>query len=402
MKIPDFLSKDDYLQNSIMKRFLKEKGLKSVESRADYIKTLEEYANRSKENEEEIQNWILQIVREGTKEICYKKVYDIEKWHTDPEIIEKKIQEQFPNCPNKNILTYVNTNKSNMIEYHIIKNEQGRVKKVEFTYSKLALYGERGQQGQITIFPIFIELYLEEGFIVSRGKAKTTLYECENNGDKILALEYKIDTLEYADKTIDSVAKAFNLQIDTEKNIIKAANTKMLYGLYEEYTFTPEHVIEQVNSQKDITKQYIDMIFANLNLNVKNKEKAILDAQILVEKFISINGNNEKEFKDDREAYLIKVSADDESELTKIDTISDKSVPLQCTEAFFDSKRTVMKSKKCNKLNMIFKRSNELYLKNAPLVVQFGMNKNISYVKMTNYAEEDDIQHVLQAIFRNY
>ena len=44
MKIPDFMNKDDYLQNPIMRRFLKEHGLEFVDNRADYINAIEEYA----------------------------------------------------------------------------------------------------------------------------------------------------------------------------------------------------------------------------------------------------------------------------------------------------------------------------------------------------------------------
>ena len=137
-------------------------------------------------------------------------------------------------------------------------------------------------------------------------------------------------------------------------------------------------------------------------MDIRNKPKAILDAEIFVEKFISINGNNEDIFKEDRPAYLIKVTADDEIELTKIDTTSDKKVPLQCTEAFFDSKKAVVKSKKCKRLNLIFKRNDETYLSNNPLVVRLGTTKNFGYMKTMQYAEEADIQNVLQAIFDNY
>ena len=40
MRIPDFMNRDDYLQNPIMRRFLKEHGLEFVENRADYLKLL--------------------------------------------------------------------------------------------------------------------------------------------------------------------------------------------------------------------------------------------------------------------------------------------------------------------------------------------------------------------------
>ena len=127
-----------------------------------------------------------------------------------------------------------------------------------------------------------------------------------------------------------------------------------------------------------------------------------MDARILVEKFISINGNNERLFKEDRPAYLIKVSTDDELDQTKIDTTSNKLIPLQCTEAFFDGKKTVVKSRQCKRLDLMFKRNNETYFSSNPLVVQLGTYKGHGYIKTMQYAEEADIQNVLRAIFENY
>lgn len=72
MKIPDFLSRDDYLQNPIMRRFLKEHDLKFVENRADYINAIKKYSEQSDEQEQETVEWILKVVKEGSKEICYK------------------------------------------------------------------------------------------------------------------------------------------------------------------------------------------------------------------------------------------------------------------------------------------------------------------------------------------
>jgi len=40
MKIPNFLSRDDYLQNPVMKKFLKEHKIKLVETREELLETL--------------------------------------------------------------------------------------------------------------------------------------------------------------------------------------------------------------------------------------------------------------------------------------------------------------------------------------------------------------------------
>ena len=288
-----------------------------------------------------------------------------------------------------------------MIEYHIITNEDDEVTRIDFTFSKLFLYGETGKLGDVTIFPVFIEVYLDKGFVISRGKAKSTLYRYDEE-NRYLIGDNKRDTMDYAVEAIDKIVEVFGFETEKNTKIVKNENSQMLYRIYEKYSFTPADVVDKVKSQKDLVKGFVDQIFTNLNLDVRNKGKAYLDADIFVEKFISINGDNESIFKEDRPAYLIKVSADDEIELTKIDTTSNKKVPLQCTEAFFDSKKSVVKSKKCKRLNLIFRRVDETYFKGNPLVVQLGTHKNHGYAKTTQYAEEVDIQSVLQAIFDNY
>lgn len=257
------------------------------------------------------------------------------------------------------------------------------------------------KRGDVTIFPVFVEVYLDEGFVVSRGKAKSTLYSY-NEKNHFLLRENRVDTMPYAVSAIDKIIKMFEFEAETNAKVIKNENSQMLYRIYEKYSFTPADVEDKVKSQKDVIKGFVDQIFSNLHLDVRNKEKAILDADIFVEKFISINGDNEEIFKEDRPAYLIKVSADDDIELTRIDTASDKKVPLQCTEAFFDSKKSVVKSKMCKRLNLIFKRDDETYLRGNPLVIQLGTHRNYGYVKTMQYAEEADIQNVLQAVFDNY
>lgn len=43
MRIPEFLNRDDYLQNPILRRFLKDHRISFVENRADYIREIEAY-----------------------------------------------------------------------------------------------------------------------------------------------------------------------------------------------------------------------------------------------------------------------------------------------------------------------------------------------------------------------
>lgn len=402
MKIPSFMDRDNYLQNPIMRRFLKEHRLELVSSRANYIQSIENFADISKENETLVRNWLLKIVKEGSKELCYRKIHGIGERHKDPQAITAKIRETFPSCPMKNILSYKNTDKQEMLEYHITVDKNEEVEKINFIFSQLYLCGEEGKEGETTVYPIFVDVYLKEGFIVSRAKAKSTLYPY-NAENPILDSEKRVNTMLKAVAAIDQIVKMLEFSTELDNKKVANENSKMLYKLYNQYSFTPVDVNDKIDSQNILITSFVNQLFKNLSLDIRNKEKALVDAKILVEKFISINGDNEAVFKEDRDAYLIKVSSDDETELTSINTKSEKTIPLQCTEAFFDSKKSVIKSEQCKKLNMVFKRQDETYFTglNKQLEVQFGTKKNFGYVKMMQYAEEADIQNVLQAIFSN-
>ena len=403
MKIPSFLSKDNYLQNPIMRRFLKQYNIKFVETRSEYINKLEEFSNISEQNEMILKNWLLKIVREGSKEICYKKLYHIIDKSYDFSFVEQTIKNAYPDCPMSNILEYKNTNEFELVDYHIISKDHHKVHKIEFTFSRLFLCGESERKDEAVAFPVFIEIYLDDGFIVSRAKAKSTLFPFDGEHFSHIG-EQHIITMDIAENLMNEIINIFQFKAEMNSKIVKNINSKMLYKLYCNYSFTPADIVSTIESQNNLIDTFIDQLFQNLSLDIRNKEKALLDSRILVEKFVSINGDNRDIFTKDRSAYLIKISSNDENELTTIDAKSSKLIPLQTTEAFFDSKKSVMQGKICKNLSMVFKRKDETYFTgyNQQLEIQFGSKGTFGFFKTIQYAEEEDIQNVLQTIFRNY
>lgn len=402
MTIPSFFDTEEYLQIPIMRKFLSDHDLKLDGNKPDLISKIEQYASENPQNTKEVEEWLMKIIREGTKEICYRRIFGIKPEHRSVEYIDNKIKEKYPNCPMKSILDYENTGVSNLIEYDIIKDQNNQVSKVTFTFSSFLLQGNLNENGENVIFPVFIELLLDEEFIISRAKAKSTLFEFDDD-NQFLISDDKINTMDYAVKFIDELLALFELKSNKDKHTVVSNIHKMLYRIYTQYTFTPEDVEKKVESQKELISGFIGKLFEALNLDVRNKPKAVSDAKILAEKYISINGENEDIFKNDRDAYLIKVTSDDEQALSKIDASSVKSVPLQCTEVFFDSKKAVVDSKTCRRLYLVFKRKGNIkFPKNNLLTVQLGTHNNFGYVKLLNYAEECDIQNVLQAVFGNF
>lgn len=400
LTIPRFMDKDDYLQNPIMHRFSSEHNLDVVNNRADFIRIIENFANSSPENEEETRKWLLQVAREGSKDFTYKKVFDIPAECKDATLLDLKLKSLFPDCPMENVLTYVNTYERKLINYEIITNENDKVEKIAFTFSQKFLTGDNSTSVEDIVFPVFVDVYVNEGFVFSRAKAKSTLYAFTES--KLLSSDNHVDSLDNAFSAVYEIIRALGLKTETETKKVKASNSQLLYRMYQEFSFTPEEVENKVDSVKEVSNAFIDTIFTELGLKAVNKETAIKDLAIFVEKFISINGNNENIFKEDRPAYLIKVGADDAQELTKIDTSSSKKKPLQCTEAFFDSKKSVLNSKACNKVHLCFKRTEPKYFGKNPICVQFATKKNYGTFKTAQYAEEADINNVIQTIFRNY
>ena len=57
-----------------------------------------------------------------------------------------------------------------MIEYKIITNDTGEVVKIDFTFSQLFLYGETGKEGDVTIFPVFVEVIWIKDLLSAREK----------------------------------------------------------------------------------------------------------------------------------------------------------------------------------------------------------------------------------------
>ena len=397
LKIPHFIDKDDYLQNPIMRKFLKSKKIALVENRADYIRAIEEYSDEDEEKAKEVENFLLKAVKEGTKDLCYRKIQNIQEWHKNADLVKTKIDEKNPNCPMTNILHYTNTQERRLIDYQIKTDEEGLVRKIEFVFSRLFLCGEVDGTGELVPFPVFVDVYLDEGFVVSRGKAKTTMYY--KREDDILKTKNRVDSMDYAVTAIDDVIKLLEFRTEREPIIVKRYIYEKLYEIYNMFSFTPEKVKDIVDKEQERINSFVEGFFSELGLDKRNMNKAKVDANILVEKFVSINGNNEDIFKNDRPAYLIKVRSDDEIEQTRVDTSSSRTVPLQSTEAFFDGKKSVIKSKQCKKLDLVFKRQDESYQKKNPLEVQLGVKKSYGYIKFRQYAEEEDIQNVLQTIF---
>lgn len=394
LEIADCFIKD-YVHLLELKNFCLEHGMRVSENKADLLKQVIEYAGEDETSScyKETYSWFLNVIKAGSKEFCIKRIYVPEE---SVECLEKIIEEKYSPYHKKDILSFKSSEKFLLVNYRIEKNKYGVASKVSFVFSRLVLEGDKeSERGHRIVYPVYIDLYLEKGFIVGRYKPKTIIYTCSEND-----IIYKENRVKCLDETIGLIQKlekylrAESMDINPEQRF-----GAMMYKMYQKYSFTPTDIQTQVDLMKEQRDMFVNSVFNTLGLNTINKTKAKMDLDIFLEKFVSINGDREKIFKEDREAYLIKISSDDFLQMTRIDTTSTGNRPLQCSETFFDSKKSILNTKECKNLNLCYNRKRG-YL--GFFTVQFSISKGWGIVKMYYVPEEEDIENVLQTIFENY
>lgn len=394
IKVAPSLS-DEYIHSMQLKNFCAKHKMPVSENKSDLLQQVIKYAGEDTLSECYIEtyNWFLENIKSGSKELCLERIYIPDDILENADQIIKKY---FESCPKSDILSFKNTEKFELVDYNIEIDELKIVSKISFLFSRLVLEGNKElETGNKVTYPLYIDIYVNRGFVVARYKPKTTIYKCSEND--IIYKENRFNTFNEAIKIIEkvkNVLKAQTMDINPKQKF-----EKMMYKLYQKYSFTPIDIQIKIESMESKKNAFVDIVFDELKLKASNKEKAKMDLEIFFEKYISINGNMEKIFKEDREAYLIKITSDDILQMTRIDTASTGKRPLQCSDTFFDGKRSILNTKECKILHLCYNRKNG-YL--SSYTVQLATVKGWGTIKMHYDPEEEDIQNVLQTIFENY
>lgn len=394
IKVADCLI-EDYIHSSKLKNFCSMHSMPVSENKPELVKRIIEYAGDDAASSmyKEVYAWIIETIKAGSKELCMKRIYipdDI------LENVSQIIANKYPDYSPQDILSFHNTNQFKLVNYQVKEDEEGLVSHISFLFSRLVLEGDKEfEKGHKIIYPIYIDIYVAEGFIVARYKPKTTIYSYAETD--IIYKDNRFKPFEEAIKLIENIGRFLKIE-DLDINP-KQKFGKMMYKLYQKFSFVPNDIQIKIDAMKNKRNQFIDDIFRSLDLKEVNKTKAKLDLDIFLEKYISINGNMEKVFKEDREAYLIKITSDDILQMTRIDTASTGNRPLQCSDTFFDGKKSILNTKECKVLHLCYNRKRG-YL--GSFTVQLSLTKGWGIAKMYYVPEEEDIQNVLQTIFENY
>ena len=248
IKVAKCLS-DDYIHSYRLKNFCYEHKMPVSEIKSDLLSQVVAYAgdDESTKTYKETYEWLLDTIKSGSKEFCIKKIYIPEEILNNVDII---MQNRYEQCPQQNVLSYKNTERFELVNYKIDYAQQEKISVISLLFSGILLEGNvEFEKGDRIIYPIYIDIYVDQGFIVARYKPKTTLYVCCE--DDIIHKENRFKPLDKSMDLINSLMKTFKMQNADINPVSKWG--QMMYKLYLKYSFTPADIQEKINSTSQIS-----------------------------------------------------------------------------------------------------------------------------------------------------
>lgn len=406
ISIPYSLSNENesYLVIPVMRKFCFDNKLKQHNTREELLEEILAFASKNNENKVKFLNWFDNCLREGIKHFYMRSFY------TDDRLISVLrnlddctgyLETCFSNCPNTFIPLSTHEHDLKLISCKVLLDEDNLVNRIIFNFTILLLTGDdEVNNGERIIYPIFVDLDLKNNIILGRAKPKSKLYSITNQATDVLLYNDKTDTKNLILKAMDLICEKLDLKY-FDANRCNTTYKSVIYKILKEYTFTPEEIQNKINSVSDKLDNFINDLFAELDIPLLNNyNNAKEDLNIFVEKYISINYEDQSIFTKDREAYPVKLSATD-SEYTKVSECSMDREPLQHKEKFFDNKKSIERDETCDAITLCFKRKNPKYFGNIPYFVSLEAKGGFMCIRFPKYVEEEDIQHVLSRIIEN-
>lgn len=386
---------ESYITIPALKRFAKEQrknNLKMTGDRAEIMRYIEEYAQMSPENEEIVLEWLDQVIIEGIKDVQIK--YLNQEFQTDLLFNDEYLQEKLESLlkpGEKRHLIGLYTEELKLFRYQIIKHSsKGRSIKL-YLGKLLCTFDKNTQIASTSPYPIFVEIYIDYGIIVTRAKSKSGLFKYMDNFSLKEADSTTVEKeIEIAG---DTVCSWLNLQ--TLPTVSSNPKFKQkLYTMLEKYTKTPTEISDLIKNKSSQIDNIINNIMSDIcNLKPRYKDDVKSNVLNMIEKYFSISYPDKSIFTQNRDAYPLKLNATDEEE-SRVEQIAAMEEPLQSKAIFFDNKKMLQKNQTCDVILFKVKRINALYC-NKWFKVKIDIKKDCCILKFTEYTMEEDIINVL-------
>lgn len=391
-----FANEDEsYITIPALKRFAREKkneDLKTTVDRPQLLQDIENYASQSPEKEEEVLDWLDQVLVEGIKDVQIKLIDD-ESFTTSfidqDEFVEKVLEPLIVNKANRH-LNKGYTDSLGVFRYEIT-NESVFGRRIRLYMGKLLCAFDKKHGAATVPYPIAVDVYCDAGIIVARAKSKSGLYKYEE--DFVLEKATPTKSEKETAAAIKWVSDKFVL--NTRKSFeAETVFKSRLYNMLEKYTKTPTEIINLMDAKKTEIDGVVEAVMHQIcNLRTAYREDVKSNVLNMVEKYFSISYPNKQIFIKDREAYPLKLNATDEED-SKVEQTAALEEPLQSKAIFFDNKKMLQKSRACDGVTFMFARLNTMYC-SRQFKVKIVVNKDYCMLKFTEYTMEEDIIHVL-------
>lgn len=384
---------ESYITMIALKNFSKKKGLRTNDLRNELIDGVINFANSSPENEEEVLEWIDHVTKEGIKDIWLKKInlyHNTVQLLKNPPLVEAKVATYLQNVNRRHISTNQYNERIKLVKYEISETVQGTV--VSFYLCKLIIIYDTRNGAKTLWYPINVDIYVDKQYITGRAKSKSNMYEYNING-YIENVNQSLSVDKEVKNAIDHIASIFNIDIinnSSSYNFYRA----QLYKLLDEYTHTPLEIQEMMSQQTQEIQNVADIIRESIcSVNLGYKQDIESDVNNLVEKYLSISFPDKTIFTRNRIAYPLTVNATDEEE-SHLEQTAGLSEPLQSKAIFFDNKKMMQKSLKCDSVKFCYYRLDSRY-SGREFSVKITAKKDGCLFKFTEFTLEEDIVNVL-------
>lgn len=388
----------NYVTVPVLKIFCKEHKLKNSSLRQDLLDSIENFANKNIENEKIVLDYFDKCFKEGEKVLKIDKIINTDFF--TKEVIQEKVHVSFPKFKQSHILKANQINELSLINYVIQEDDQNSyVKQINFIFCIQVLTGRYPKEttGQTIVYPVFVDVDLENGFIIGRAKSTSVLFEYDGEN-----LEFndrnKKSYLYYINKAMEKVLHVLGVKKEEKTKSINAFRRAVFY-LLESVTVTPDEISQKMDLFSENITEILNQFqkIYDMKLPPDLLDSAKYDLRIFVEKFLSITHPDEEIFIKDRDAYPYRISVRDHEYVT-VDETAGLRQPIQRKEAFFDNKKAIFYNKLCDKVYLCYKRVNDKYFGKTPYRVSVEMKKESCLVSFPEYVREEDIQNVLSRI----
>ncbi|OSA95064.1 UNVERIFIED_ORG: hypothetical protein B2H93_06290 [Clostridium botulinum] len=397
---------EEYLTLGSLQEFCKNNNLKTSLDKIELINSIIEFSKIDENNSHKVCKWIDYTLKEGIKKLIIAKINNVRKlrYKTEDEWIEI-INEKFQVYESSCILNYPHKNIISLCGYEFEFNNN-KVSKVNLKYTILLKEQKKKDQPPINIiYPIFIDIYVDEGYIVGRSKSKSSILKFQTIETDKKKIDDIIESMN-CDKLINEALNLTMEKIDVSKEDVPTGIhifKGIIHKMVDETTATPNEIKEKLDEEDGIRQSFIKNFLERQGINLLNGENyknAIEDLTVLMEKYISINYSDKKIFTEDRYGYPIQISATDEDS-SSVEETSLEDKPLQCTPIFFDNKKIIQKQKKCDNVVMVFKRTPKTYFTNKTFPAIIEVKRGSMHIDLRKYVLEEDIKNVLSRIIRS-